>query len=299
MIQTQSNETNRTTPTPSPARERRRPGRRIAIGLAALAAAALTAAGCGTAVDAISLVNSGEQVDIGGRELFLRCQGTGSPTVILEHGLESNATAWQTVQEDLSDQTRVCLTSRAGMSFSDPIPGDGTRTAQDAVDDLVAVLDVAEVPGPYVMVGHSFGGYTVRLFADQHPDDVVAMVLVDSSHEDQAGRLQQQVSPEAWTETEAFLNGGNSERMDFAASGAQVAATGPLGDLPLTVLERSDNPDNPSEIDQALAELWPGLQTELAALSTNSTHTVVPDSGHFIQIDQPDIVAEAIRTIIP
>lgn len=244
-----------------------------------------------------------EQVDIGGRELFLRCQGVGSPTVILEHGLASDAASWQTVQEDLADHTKVCAASRAGMTLSDPIPGDESRTAQDAVDDLVKVLEVADVPGPYVLVGHSFGGHVVRLFADQYPDDVVAMVLVDSAHEDQAQRqaerLEHLLSPEAWADIVIPADSDNPERMGLAASGALVAQADSLGDLPLTVLEAGgQDPGDLDEVQQGMVDLWSSFQVELAALSTNSTHTVVPNSGHFIQIDQPDVVVEAIRSAV-
>lgn len=297
----QSNKATPRTPALPKTRERR-VGRWILIGLAGLAAVTVALVGA-RIYDTASFRNSGQQVDIGGRELFLRCQGTGSPTVILEPGLGSDATTWRTVQEGLADETRVCLTSRAGMGFSDPIVGDETRTAQDAVDDLLSVLDVADVSGPYVLVGHSFGGYVVRLFADQHPDDVVAMVLVDSSHEHQtqrqAHRLEQLLSPEAWAAIGPLDDTGNPERMDFAASGTQVAATRPLGDLPLLVLEAGGkDPDNLDETQQGMAELWSSLQGELAALSTNSTHTVVAGSGHSIQNDQPEVVIEAVGSII-
>lgn len=283
--------------------KRPRVGRWFLIGLAGLAAATAALVGPGM-YDTMSFRNSGQHVDIGGRALFLRCQGTGSPTVVLEHGLGSDATAWRTVQEAVAEETRVCVTSRAGMGFSDPIPGDETRTAQDALEDLVSALDGADVSGPYVLVGHSFGGFVVRLFVDEHPDDVVAMVLVDSSHEEQTERqaqlLEQLLSPEAWAEiSQAGEVGANPERMGVEASGTQVAAAGKLGDLPLIVLEAGGHDlQEQDEVQQAMADLWSTLQGELASLSTNSAHIVVPDSGHFIQTEQPDVVIDAIRSAI-
>jgi len=118
------------------------------------------------------LLLSGDRVDIGGRKMFISCQGTGTPTVILEHGLGSTGVDWELVQEAIQSDTRVCYSSRAGMGFSDPIQGEGIRTAQDAVDDLALLLVAADVSPPYVLVGHSFGGFVVRMFADQHPDGV-------------------------------------------------------------------------------------------------------------------------------
>ncbi|MDH3399188.1 MAG: alpha/beta hydrolase, partial [Acidimicrobiia bacterium] len=257
---------------------------------------------------ALSLLAGGERVDIGGRHIFIACSGFGSPTVILEHGLGANGFDWKKVQDTIDDTTRVCYTSRAGMGFSDPAPGDGVRIMQDAVDDLSAVLAAAEVPGPYVLVGHSAGGFVVRLFADQHPGEVVGMVLVDSTHEDQTARLRAEVSPKTWSEVSGFFGSDNSENMDLEASSAQAAAAGDLGDMPLVVLEAGqEEPEAPppgisqaaaDEVNAVLRSLGPELQLDLAELSTNGTHILVRGSGHFIQLDRPDAVIDAINSIL-
>jgi len=257
---------------------------------------------------ALSLLASGERVDIGGRHIFIACSGSGSPTVILEHGLGASGFDWKTVQDTIDDTTRVCYGSRAGMGFSDPAPGDGVRTMQDAVDDLSAVLAAAEVPGPYVLVGHSAGGFVVRLFADQHPDDVVGMVLVDSTHEDQTARVRAEVSPKTWSEVAGFFGSDNSENIDLEASSAQVAATDDLGSLPLVVLEAGqEETETPppgisqaaaDEVDAVMRSLANELQLDLADLSTNGTHVLVEESGHFIQIDRHDAVIDAINSVL-
>lgn len=257
---------------------------------------------------AVSLLNSGERVDIGGRSIFLKCTGTGSPTVILEHGLGSLGFDWEEVQASVDDTTRVCYTSRAGMGFSDRPPA-GVRTMQDAVDDLTAVLDTANVSGPYVMVGHSAGGYSVRMFADQHPGEVVGMVLVDTTHHDMTARIHEEVSVQAWDEVSGFLGSENAENLDLEASSAQAAAAGDLGDMPLVVLQAGmqENEDPPpgisqaaiDELDALLATLGPELQQDLARLSTNSRLVVVEDAGHFIHVDRPDAVIEAILSVLP
>jgi len=257
---------------------------------------------------AFSLLNAGEQIDIGGRQIFIHCEGSGSPTVLLEHGLGSNGHEWQGVQGTIADQTRVCWTSRAGMGFSDRVPAGTVRTAQDAVDDLTAVLVRAEVPGPYVLVGHSFGGYVVRLFAAQHPDDIVGVVLVDSSHQEQPAQLQSRVSAAAWDEVSVFFGADNPENMDFTASASQVRRAQSLGSLPLVVLEATEQATNTTEagisettateIDTAMSSLWPELQADLATLSTEGTHRVVTDSGHFIHEDNPTAVVAAITNVL-
>jgi len=254
------------------------------------------------------LLLSGDRVDIGGRKMFISCQGTGTPTVILEHGLGSTGVDWELVQEAIQSDTRVCYSSRAGMGFSDPIQGEGIRTAQDAVDDLALLLVAADVSPPYVLVGHSFGGFVVRMFADQHPDGVVGMVLVDTSHADQFRLFEERISPETWAEVQQFFGTANPERMDLRASGAEMAAAGNLGDLPLVVIQADQQITDAQaqgvsqavadEVDAVNNELAPVLQAELANLSTNGTLVFAEGSGHFVHVDRPEVVIEAIRSLL-
>ena len=122
-------------------------------------------------------------VDIGDRRLFLRCIGSGGPTVILEGGYGDDGTIWGPVQLPVARFARVCSYDRAGLMRSDP-PGHYPRTADEVVADLHALLTAAEVKPPYVLVGHSFGALYVRLYAATYPDEVAGLVLVDPWHED-------------------------------------------------------------------------------------------------------------------
>lgn len=125
----------------------------------------------------------GQMVDIGGYRLHLYCQGQGSPTVIMETGQGGFGLSWALVQPEVAQTHRVCVYDRAGLGWSDPSPRP--RTVEVMVDELHLLLANAGIPGPYVLVGHSLGGMIVRLYAHHYPQDVVGMVLVDSSHEDQ------------------------------------------------------------------------------------------------------------------
>jgi pimeloyl-ACP methyl ester carboxylesterase len=125
----------------------------------------------------------GEMVDVGGYRLHLYCQGTGSPTVVIEAGQGDFGLSWSLVQPELAQTSRVCVYDRAGLGWSDPSPRP--RTLETMVDELHTLLTNAGIPGPYVLVGHSLGGMAVRLYAHHYSQDVAAMVLVDSSHEDQ------------------------------------------------------------------------------------------------------------------
>ncbi|MFL6203124.1 MAG: alpha/beta fold hydrolase, partial [Thermoanaerobaculia bacterium] len=124
----------------------------------------------------------GQMVDVGGFRLHLVCEGEGSPAVILEAGAADAWLTWHEIQPELARLTRVCSYDRAGIGYSDP--GPRPRSRRRAVEELRTLLARAGVPPPYVLVGHSFGGSSARLYALLHPDEVAGLVLVESSHED-------------------------------------------------------------------------------------------------------------------
>jgi pimeloyl-ACP methyl ester carboxylesterase len=119
----------------------------------------------------------------GTHDLRLHCTGAGETTYVLEAGATGFAETWTWVQEALDDDARVCSYDRAGMGLSEPSPEDFQLGA--TARDLRAALTSAGEAGPFVLVGHSLGGFFVRDFAAQFPADTAAVVLVDSSHEDQ------------------------------------------------------------------------------------------------------------------
>jgi pimeloyl-ACP methyl ester carboxylesterase len=131
----------------------------------------------------------GQMIDVGGRQIHMLVTGpqTGKPTVILEAGIASFSSNWVWVQQELSSSTRVVSYDRAGLGWSDPAPK--TQDAQQSATDLHTALQAAGVPGPYVVVGHSYGGLVVRAFADLYLDEVVGMVQVDASHPNQWSAL--------------------------------------------------------------------------------------------------------------
>ena len=254
-------------------------------------------------------------VDVGGYKLFYQCSGQGSPTVILEAGLGSGSSYWARVIAGIAETTRVCAYDRANVGRSDK--ARTPRTFQDAVRDLHALLGNARIGGPYILVGHSLGGELVRVFADQYPEEVAGIVLVDAAHPDLGSRFLAGLPPESADEPENVLfwrqlftwmsdsNGSpypNREGWDTQASNAQVRATKPLGDLPLVVISRS--PDNPlfaaatpplpTETNTQLLQIWQDLQVELAGLSTNSTHVIAVRAGHDIPNEEPALVVDTI-----
>lgn len=136
-----------------------------------------------SASDARQYPPPGQLYEVGDYKLHLDCTGEGSPTVILEAGAGSPSLTWFLVQEKVAEFTRVCSYDRPGYGWSKT--ASGLLSSDQVADNLHALLEVAGVPGPYVLVGHSVGGVYVRAFAQQYPSEVLRMVLVDSSHESQ------------------------------------------------------------------------------------------------------------------
>jgi pimeloyl-ACP methyl ester carboxylesterase len=136
----------------------------------------------------------GKMVDVGGYRLHLHCVGAGSPTVVFEGGAGfAPGLALAHLQRAASAHTRACVYDRAGQGWSDASPRP--RTAAVIVDELHTLLTNGGEPGPYVLVGWSYGGLTMRLFAYEYPDRVAGVVLVDSSHERQIEALGGRTSP--------------------------------------------------------------------------------------------------------
>jgi pimeloyl-ACP methyl ester carboxylesterase len=133
----------------------------------------------------------GRLIDVVGYRLHINSTGEGTPAVVLDAGVCDCSLNWCLVQPEVAKFTRVCSYDRAGMGWSDA--GPSPRTSEVIVRELHTLLTNAGIAGPYVLVGHSFGGYNVRLFAHDYPEEVVGLVLVDSAHEDQWPMLPESV----------------------------------------------------------------------------------------------------------
>jgi D-alanyl-D-alanine carboxypeptidase len=274
--------------------------------------------------------NSGGLVDIGGgRKMYLTCHGTGSPTVVLVSGLKASADDWNIAEKsasavfpELSKLTRVCSYDRPGTpvgekpSRSDPVPQP--TTAKDAVSDLHALLMAAGEAGPYVLVGHSYGGLIVRLYASTYPKDVSGLVLVDALSEG----LQEAETPEQWVIQRKLMEGDIREdvalypaleRVDVDRSFKQIRAAPPLRPIPLVVLsaDRPWGPQIPSLIaaGRLSADIPPDsgyvtdaaqkkAQEQLAKLVPNEKHITNTNSGHEIHKEQPQLVIDSIREVV-
>jgi pimeloyl-ACP methyl ester carboxylesterase len=274
----------------------------------------------------------GELVDIGGYKMHIDCTGQGSPTVILESGLGDSYISWQKVQPQIAQFTRVCSYDRSGLGYSDSSPHP--RTSENIAEELHTLLHHAGIPSPYILVGHSMGGFDARLYTSLYRNEVAGMVLVDSSHPEQRERLPPAVLDldASWVRQQEFLEftmpfgiprllgvcdsdpevraaecnfhsarEAVAELKSASESAAQTARTGPFGDLPLTVLSSDPDhprPDLPEDLVKPTNDAWQQMQAELSHLSTKGTRVVAKGSGHYIQIDRPGVVIEAVHNIV-
>ncbi|MFZ6004461.1 MAG: alpha/beta fold hydrolase [Actinomycetota bacterium] len=232
-------------------------------------------------------------VDLGGRDLFMRCTGEGGPTVVLEAGGGALGSEWLYVQNALQHTNRVCSYDRAGLGRSDA--GPAAPTADDVVDDLHSALTESGERGPYVMVGHGDGGLYVRHFAAQHPELVVGVVLVDAVSPTFVEELMPLLTEEQRRAAEADIR-DKPELQGLPETYHQVSADGDLGDLPLIVVSR--DPDlGPLETRDAEA-LWQQHQRAQAELSSRGELVIAKGSGYTIQLSAPEVIVEAVMSVV-
>jgi pimeloyl-ACP methyl ester carboxylesterase len=287
--------------------------RRVALALSVLALG-ITAAACGD--DDAATASSGpavtttsttvarpagardELVAISRGRLHLRCRGTGDTTVLLLAGWDRGSETWTAVEPALAERARVCSYDRFGTGTSDPATTNKTFASQ--VADLHELLDTAGEPGPYVVVGHSFGGAEAVTFASTYRDDVVGLALVDASPTDW---------PDVVCSVPAYSGGcalmrdpdADGERLDVFPAFEAVATITSLGDLPMTILTAADRSPvglAPDELARVTAR-WQDGTERWAEVSAASTIVTVEHTGHEIQTDQPATVIAEIVALLP
>ena len=275
----------------------------------------------------------GQMVNLETHRIHLYCVGSGKPTVVFEADLDQyGSLSWVPVQETIGEITRACSYDRAGILWSEP--GPRPRDGETIARELGAVLDAAGEEGPYVLVGHAFGGAYIRIFAGQNPDDVCGMVLLESSHPEMLTRFEEvgvvpeipdknirplilllshlgspgrykgnvyNLPPEIYDPVQAFLPESSmtwfDEKVESPSTLAQAGQYEYLGDLPLIVLATSGPSASLGDLGQKLDDLWIELQQELLLLSENSEFRSY-EIGHYPQLQSPELVIEAIQDVL-
>ena len=295
---------------------------RILVGLCGLiVVTALTGATyqwLATRKDLAATPPPGRLVDIGGYRLHLWCTGDGAPAVILDTGLGGSSADWGFVQPDVARFTRVCSYDRAGMGYSDP--GPSPRTARRIASELAELLARSGIGGPVVLVGASIAGFDVRVFASDHPERAAGLVLVDASHEDQAhevppmarfvpllstigvlrlfgvsfGQRVESLAPSVrqFARATSFRAAGYQAAADeiihIRESASEVRSSRRKLTIPVLVVTGGRGAD----------ENWRQLQRDQASLSERGCLMIAQQSGHVVSVDQPEVVVDAIRTVV-
>ena len=316
---------------------------RVFVGLLATIAGLLI---CGviyqwisTKLDKYRYPAPGKMVDVGGYKLHVNCTGEGKPTVVLDAGIGEYDLDWALVQPEITKFARVCSYDRAGYGWSDTSPL--MRTSENMVKELHTLLKNAEIPSPYILVGHSAGGINARLYASMYPDEIVGVVLVDASHEDEIQKLPflpkpnlsislflnyigisrlLSVLPQVQKMAEPFPHNIRSmylakrfttkfvktvieEISHLEESSKQLKAVGGLlGDKPLIVISagkqitKKDSTLSQEQVD-VMNKIISELQVDLVNKSTKGKQVIAEHSGHLINIEQPEIIVEAVHGI--
>jgi pimeloyl-ACP methyl ester carboxylesterase len=327
----------------------------LLAGVAGVAVAGLLYEAVGAARDRPNLTPPGALGSVGRHRLHYRCDGRGTPAVVLEAGIAASSLTWSRVQPAIAAMTRVCSYDRAGLAWSDP--ASSARSMTSLVDELRVLLEQAGVPPPYVLVGHSFGGLIIRAFARAHPAEVAGLVFVDPLHPEEwcdpspqqrqllrggiflsrvgavlarfglvrlglsllssgrtraprqfsrlfgrraAGLLEhmvgevQKLPPEVlpsvqahWSNPKAFRGMWQHLAAMPGCSAELARGTDAFGDVPVVVLSAGERKPH-----------WLAADAALARASSNGRHVVAPHGGHWVHLDHPQLVVDAIRDVI-
>jgi pimeloyl-ACP methyl ester carboxylesterase len=250
----------------------------------------------GAASTQANVVWDAQRVDVGGHKINITCKGSGSPTIVFENGLGENLGTWfQTGITNAFPSVRTCAYDRVNTGVSARV--SARHTGEDSIRDLHTVLDVAAVPAPYLLVGHSFGGLLAAMYAGTHPAEVRGLVLIDPSLPSQA-ELNDLI-PERERTAAMAADEQNTENVDFLDTLEQAKALVPnIPAIPVLVLAATSMGDLPSTWPAAdmLAARKKALQDFTAALPRGELRYV--DSGHFIQTEQPKLVISEIQRLL-
>ena len=267
---------------------------------------------------------AGQTYDVAGRQMYLHCTGTGSPTVLLSNGFGERSPSWSWIAPAVARNTRVCVYDRAGQGFSEAAssPQDGVAVASD----LHALLAGAGVAGPYVLAGHSIGGTYDMIFAARYPSEVAGMVLLDSATPEQftalpnypgfystfqrasgvlptlarlgVGRIvattqfselpaQARAQEQSFASTARDFRGQRDEWSELPTSFRQAKALTTLGGKPLIVITAAKGQERG----------WSAAQDKLATLSSNTVHRIVQDADHAALLADQKFAADSSRAI--
>jgi len=278
----------------------------------------------------------GRLVSVNGHRMRIECTGSGSPTLVLDAGLGNDGLIWSAVQPALSQTTQVCSYDRAGMGWSDPVPPP--RDADHIAAQLHDLLQAAGVTGPIILMGHSIAGIYIRDYATHYPDQVRGLVFVDAStplqnrdpafapHMSRPPRLQMFLTQSLFVlgiprwmggcknnfpqlpadrgrlqseeRCHLVVSSPAGESTNFDRSGEETIHTGPYGDLPILIFTSDPAKARAEHEPPDMLAAWDRMQANLKNLSTRSSQIIARNSGHYIQLQRPDLIDREVSLFI-
>lgn len=228
---------------------------------------------------------------VGAQRLEYLFQGEGAPTVVFNSNTDMDS--WGKVMPEVAKLTRVFADSRPGHGGSKPQMG--RNTGKRVVERLHRLLDETGQRPPYVLVAHSYIGLFANLFARTYPDEVAGVVFVDASHPDQEDWWHKHLPVQSFNSNVIARETFNYELFDFEVVADDIKAAGPFPYVPVAVITAGKR----WILDtRSWRQQWMVFQQDLAAMSPQGTQTIAAESGHAIQLQQPELVVEAIRQIV-
>ncbi len=287
-----------------------------------------------TKIDDYRYPAPGVFTDVGGYKIHSYCTGSGKPTVLLDAGLGANLLWWKLVQDDVSQFARVCSFDRAGYGWSDA--GKEPRTSKTIVQELHTLLHaMPNTHSPYILVGHSFGGATMRLYANTYPDEVFGLVLVDACHEKQFQSAATKSKPSLLRRCKKYILEGacahytgitrwrmpssmQSFFSDLLSKDIQntiIAKASAVKSLRARDSEWAHIHESLAQVAQSKNQLknkpvlvithgkqqdaaWTACQQELTNLSNHGKYIIAKNSGHMINVEQPEIIVQAVHDLV-
>ncbi len=266
----------------------------------------------------------GRYVRLDSFRLRVDCEGEGDVTILFEPGLGGSAFEWQPLQQTLKSRARSCVYDRAGYGWSGSSPYP--RTARRLATEANRMLAAMDINGPLILVGHSFGGFVMRLLALQRAENILALVLIDSSHESQLERLEKLngrsmmpsgnsfvISPadipaslpadvqneiRRFSQTRKAYAALHSEMSRFRESADQVRRSRVVVPYPVVVIRRGRDLHTTDYKGDLKTAIWKELQQDLVTLSERGRIIVAEQSGHHVHADQPELVVNVIISLI-
>lgn len=226
-------------------------------------------------------------------KLYAKLMGknNGKPTVIMDAGYGDFSKAWNSVLREISMLSSVLIYDRAGLGKSES--SSNPRTSREMVKELKELLSEAKIKPPYILVGHSFGGVNMRMFATEYPNEVCGLVLIDSTPEDYKERFLPTMSQDfQQAYNKQFVYEGNyGEVME---SLKQLKDTRQKLNVPLIVLSAGKK----AHYSMESQKLWNEMQREILEISSDGELVMAENSAHYIQNDEPEVVVCAIKKLI-